>query len=443
MTTYENNNALNVFSENESSARSYCRNFPAIFKRASGCYLYDQHDNAWLDFLSCAGSVNYGHNPAALKKELIAYLMADGIQAALDMHSVAKAEFITAFNAIILQPRGLDYKMQFTSPTGTSVVESAIKLARKVKNRTNVVAFTNGFHGMSTTALGLTGNRDNRQNAIDSHVFRLPYDGYLDELDTIAYFEKLLTDNSSGMDIPAAVILETVQGEGGINVASKSWLQRLYALLQRHDILLIVDDIQAGCGRTGHFFSFEFAGIEPDMVCLSKSLSGYGLPFSLLLYKPQWDQWKPGEDNGTFRGNTSAFVTAKAALENYWHDARLSQHIFRQEKVVQHWLAGITTRFSRFIKQTRGRGLFYGIELYSPELAKKITQHCFGHKLIVERSGNRDQVIKIMPALTIPEETLLTGLAILEQAIEACLMGAEATPLDVREDALLRVGVTQ
>lgn len=440
MTTPENNNALNVFSDHESSARSYCRNFPAVFQRASGSYLYDRHGNAWLDFLSCAGSVNYGHNPAALKEALIAYLAADGIQAALDMHSVAKAEFITAFNAIILQPRGLDYKMQFTSPTGTSVVESAIKLARKVKNRTSVVAFTNGFHGMSSTALGLTGNRDNRQKAIDSHIFRLPYDGYLAGLDSIAYFEKLLTDNSSGMDIPAAVILETVQGEGGINVASKGWLQRLQALLQRHDILLIIDDIQAGCGRTGHFFSFEFAGLQPDMVCLSKSLSGYGLPFSLLLFKPQWDGWNPGEDNGTFRGNTTAFVTAKAALENYWHDDQLSQHIFRQEKVVQQWLEKITARFSRFIKQTRGRGLFYGIELYSPELAKKITQYCFAQQLIVERSGDRDQVIKIMPALTIPEETLLAGLTILEQAMDACLLEAETMSLAAQEEALCHEG---
>ncbi|NDJ58206.1 diaminobutyrate--2-oxoglutarate transaminase [Enterobacteriaceae bacterium 4M9] len=443
MTVSENNLALNLFSEYESSARSYCRNFPAVFNRASGCYLYDQHDNAWLDFLSCAGAVNYGHNPATLKEALIAYLAADGIQAALDMHSVAKAEFITAFNTIILQPRKLDYKMQFTSPTGTSVVESAIKLARKVKARTNVVAFTNGFHGMSNTALGLTGNRDNRQSAVDSHVFRLPYDGYLDGLDTIAYFEKLLTDNSSGMDIPAAVILETVQGEGGINVASKAWLQRLHALLQRHDILLIIDDIQAGCGRTGHFFSFEFAGIQPDMVCLSKSLSGYGLPFSLLLFKPQWDQWNPGEDNGTFRGNTSAFVTAKAALEHYWRDDSLSQHIFRQEQVVQQWLEEIKLRFPHFIKATRGRGLFQGIELYSPELAKKITQHCFAEKMIVERAGDRDQVIKIMPSLTIPQDTLLAGLMILERAMGACFGEAQATSAAVAQDVLCHTGDVQ
>ncbi|EBA1655678.1 diaminobutyrate--2-oxoglutarate transaminase [Salmonella enterica subsp. enterica] len=438
--TSESESVLDIFSRHESSARSYCRNFPALFQRAVGCYIYDQQGDAWLDFLSCAGAVNYGHNPPALKEALISWLAGDGIQAALDMHSVAKADFISAFNDIILQPRRLDYKMQFTSPTGTSVVESAVKLARKVKDRTQIIAFTNGFHGMSNTALGLTGNRDNRQKSVDTHIFRLPYEGYLEGLDTIAYLEKLLTDNSSGMDIPAAVILETVQGEGGVNVGSKEWLQRLHALLRRHDILLIVDDIQAGCGRTGHFFSFEFADIEPDMVCLSKSLSGYGLPFSLLLFKPQWDQWRPGEDNGTFRGNTSAFITAKAALETYWRDDQLSNHTFLLEKIIRQWLEGITVRFGQFIKDTRGRGLFYGVELYSPALAKKITQYCFSQRLIIERAGDRDQVIKLMPALTISQETLLEGLVILERAMEACLAGDENADSTDSDCSLVHTG---
>ncbi|MEI7375990.1 diaminobutyrate--2-oxoglutarate transaminase [Dickeya chrysanthemi] len=425
MTTHED--VLPIFEHHESSARSYCRNFPVVFQRASGCHIYDQDNTAYLDFLSCAGAVNYGHNPQVMKRALIDYLAADGIQAALDMHSTAKVEFIAAFDTIILSPRGLNYKQQFTSPTGTSVVESAVKLARKVKKRASIVAFTNGFHGMSSTSLGLTGNRDHRQNNLDPHVFRLPYDGYLDGLDSVAYLEKLLTDNSSGMDIPAAVILETVQGEGGVNVASADWLRRLRDVTQQHDILLIIDDVQAGCGRTGHFFSFEFAGIEPDMVCLSKSLSGYGLPFSLLLYKPEWDQWRPGEDNGTFRGNSAAFVTAKAALETYWRDDKLSEHIFQLEHQIQAWLAKMALRFPAFIKQTRGRGLFYGIEMYQPAIAKQITQYCFEQHLIIERAGDRDQVIKLMPALTISSELLQQGLSVLEQAMTHVLLseGAE------------------
>jgi diaminobutyrate-2-oxoglutarate transaminase len=433
------NEMLSVFTDHESAARSYCRSFPAIFQRAQGSHLFDLHDRPYIDFLSCAGAVNYGHNPGVLKQALLAYLERDGIQASLDMHSTAKAEFIQSFITRILQPRGLDYRLQFTSPTGTSVVESAIKLARKATSRQLVAAFTNGFHGMSSTALGLTGNRDNRQPTLDNRVFRLPYEGYLEGMDSLGYFERLLEDNSSGMDLPAAVILETVQGEGGIHVASAAWLQRLRQVTARHGILLIVDDIQAGCGRTGTFFSFEAAGIVPDMVCLSKSLSGYGLPFSLLLHSPALDCWQPGEDNGTFRGNVMAFVTARAALDTFWADDQLTRHITRLEAVLQQRLAEWAATFGAAIRQVRGRGLFYGIEFYQPALAQRITRLCFGQHLIIERAGDRDQVIKIMPALTISEPLLLEGLAILDAAMQQVLApvagevsaGQEAAPYEV------------
>ncbi|MDE9467185.1 diaminobutyrate--2-oxoglutarate transaminase [Xenorhabdus bovienii] len=422
MMTHEESMA--IFSHYESSARSYCRNFPVIFQRASGSYIYDSNNEAYLDFLSCAGAVNYGHNPPLIKRALIDYLEKDGLQASLDMHSVAKMNFIQDFNETILIPRELNYKLQFTSPTGTSVVESAIKLARKVKNRNNIIAFTHAFHGMSNTALGLTGNRKHRQPNIDRHISRMPYENYIPGMDTVEYLEKLLCDNSSGLDIPAAIILETIQGEGGVNVCSASWLQQLRKLCERHDILLIIDDIQAGCGRSGQFFSFEFAGIVPDMVCLSKSLSGYGLPFSLLLYTPDLDRWHPGEDNGTFRGNTSAFVTASAALKLYWKNQELVKHIAQLETITQHCLFALCSRFSKQIKEVRGRGLFYGIEMYDHNMAKAITTQCFTQRLIIERSGERDQVIKIMPALTISAELLEQGLQILIHAIEHVLLSS-------------------
>lgn len=428
---------LEVFDGHESAARSYCRSFPAVFQRAQGSYIYDLDNVEYLDFLSCAGAVNYGHNHPAMKQALIDYVSNDGIQAALDMHSVAKLNFIQTFDTLIQQPRGLNYVMQFTSPTGTSVVESAVKLARKATGRTNVIAFTNGFHGMSSTALGLTGNRDNRQNCVDSHIFRMPYEGYLDGLDSIAYLQRLLEDNSSGLDIPAAVILETVQGEGGINVASAGWLQRLRELTARFRILLIVDDIQAGCGRTGDFFSFEFANIVPDLVCLSKSLSGYGLPFSLLLHTRELDCWNPGEDNGTFRGNTCAFITAQAALETFWADDALTLHIRSLEAAVQHWLAGMASRFAPFIKATRGRGLFYGIEFHQPEHAKAISRHCFTQHMIVERAGDRDQVVKLMPALTISAKCLARGLDILASAMHEVLWQPAANAPQVQPLAAL------
>ncbi len=407
-----------VYGEHESIVRSYCRRFPMEITQARGSYLYDTEGNRYIDFLSCAGSVNYGHNPQVLKSALVNYLESDGIQAALDMHTVAKGEFIKVFHNAILKPRKMDYRLQFTGPTGTSVVESAIKLARKQTGRKNVMAFTNGFHGMSGTSLGLTGNRYHRQAVQDTHVTRLPYDGYMgEELNTMAYLRRLLADNSSGIDLPAAIILETVQGEGGINVASTQWLRELQGLTREYGIFLIIDDIQAGCGRTGQFFSFELAGIQPDLICLSKSLSGYGLPFSLLLIAPEHDKWMPAEDNGTFRGNTLAFVSAKTAIEQFWLDDRLEQDIKRRESMVRSCLQDLLDRYPQLVKSVRGRGLFYGIEFFDPGLTDSIATECLARKLIIERCGPDDQVLKLMPALTIDDEILANGLSIITDVV--------------------------
>jgi len=413
-----------TFAEHESAVRSYCRRFPMVFTQARGSHLYDEAGREYIDFLSCAGAVNYGHNPPAQKAAMIAYLESDGIQAALDMHTGAKRAFIDSFAATILRPRGMAHRLQFTGPTGTSVVESAIKLARKVTGRRNVIAFTNGFHGMSGTSLGLTGNRYHRQDYQDSHVSRMPFEGYMGEgFDTIAYLRRLLADNSSGIDLPAAVIVETVQGEGGVNVASAAWLQALRELTREYGILLVIDDIQAGCGRTGDFFSFEFAGITPDLVCLSKSLSGYGLPFSLLLIAPEFDCWRPAEDNGTFRGNTLAFVSARVALETYWSDAQLQGDIRRREKLVRAALATWHAAFPGQIKATRGRGLFHGIEFADAAVAESVAQACIARQLVIERCGPDDEVLKLMPPLTIADAVLQQGLGIIQAALDECLAG--------------------
>lgn len=259
---------------------------------------------------------------------LLEYIENDGITHGLDMHTKAKGEFLHAFNDKILKPRGMEYVVQFTGPTGTNAVEAAMKLARNITGQQNIVSFTNGFHGVSLGALAATGNSHHRDAAGVSlnSTHRMPFDGYLgDNIDTTAYLDKVLSDSSSGINSPAAVIVETVQGEGGINAASLEWLRNLQTVCRKHGILLIVDDIQAGCGRTGDYFSFEEAGIQPDIITLSKSLGGYGLPFAVVLIKPELDQWKPGEHNGTFRGNNLAFVTAKAAIENYWADDEFSK----------------------------------------------------------------------------------------------------------------------
>ena len=393
---------MKIFSEIESEVQSYARSFPRVFHKAKAELLYDNEGNEYLDFLAGAGTLNYGHNNPLFKEKLLDYIHEDGITHGLDLHTKAKGEFLEAFNEKILKPRGYEYVMQFTGPTGTNAVEAALKLARNVTGREHVIAFTNAFHGVSLGALAATGNSHHRGAAgvSLSGTYRMPYDGYMgDDVNTTAYLEKVLSDSSSGVDLPAAVIVETVQGEGGINVASFEWLRNLEAICRKHDILLIVDDIQAGCGRTGTFFSFEEAGIKPDIVTLSKSLGGYGTPFAVVLIKPELDQWRPGEHNGTFRGNNFAFVTAKAAIDCYWSDDKFSKEVKQKGEYVAQRLEAIVEKYGEGNFTTRGRGMFQGLNCINGEIAEKITRNAFKNGLMIETSGADDQVVKFfMPS---------------------------------------------
>ncbi|MRI34980.1 diaminobutyrate--2-oxoglutarate transaminase [Endozoicomonas sp. OPT23] len=415
---------MKIFEEIESEVQSYARSFPRIFNKAQGEFLYDEDGNQYLDFLAGAGTLNYGHNNPIFKEKLLEYIHSDGITHGLDLHTRAKGEFMEAFNEKILKPRGLDYVMQFTGPTGTNAVEAALKLARNITGRENVISFTNGFHGVSMGSLAATGNSHHRGAAgvSLSGVSRMPYDGYLgDEIDTTLYLDKVLCDSSSGIDKPAAVIVETVQGEGGINAADFSWLKQLEAVCRKHDVLLIIDDIQAGCGRTGTYFSFEQAGIKPDIVTLSKSLGGYGLPFAVVLFKPELDQWKPGEHNGTFRGNNFAFVTAKAAIDHYWSNDTFSKEIQRKGQFVSERLQQIVEQYGDGNFTTRGRGMFQGINCVNGELAGRITKIAFQKGLMIETSGADDHVVKLLCPLIIDINNLAKGLDIIEEAVrEVC-----------------------
>ncbi|WP_207061413.1 diaminobutyrate--2-oxoglutarate transaminase [Motiliproteus sp. SC1-56] len=422
---------MKIFDEIESEVQCYARSFPRIFNRAQGEYLYDEEGTEYLDFLAGAGTLNYGHNHPVFKEKLLEYIHSDGITHGLDLHTKAKGEFLEAFNEKILKPRGLEYVMQFTGPTGTNAVEAAMKLARNVKGRENIITFTNGFHGVSLGALAATGNSHHRGVAgvSLSGTTRMPYDGYLgDGIDTTEYLDKVLSDSSSGVDLPAAVIVETVQGEGGINAASLEWLRNLDKVCKKHDVLLIVDDIQAGCGRTGTYFSFEEAGIYPDIVTLSKSLSGYGLPFAVVLIRPELDQWKPGEHNGTFRGNNFAFVTAKAAIDAFWSDDAFSKEIKRKGEYVSKRLESIVEQYGEGNFTTRGRGMFQGINCVNGDLAAQITRKAFAQQLIIETSGADDQVVKFLCPLVISDENLKRGLDIVEQAIKEVCAKEDSIP---------------
>ncbi|GAA2441954.1 diaminobutyrate--2-oxoglutarate transaminase [Streptomyces glaucus] len=409
-----------VFEALESEVRSYCRGWPTIFDRAHGSRLHDENNRPYLDFFSGAGALNYGHNNPVLKRALLDYLERDGITHALDMMTAAKRTFLAAFREIVLEPRELPYKVMFPGPAGTNAVEAALKLARKVKNRETVVFFTNAFHGMSLGSLAVTGNAFKRAGAGIplTHTLPMPFDDHPDgRAPDFGWFERLLTSAGSGLDTPAAVIVETVQGEGGINVARAEWLRELAGLCRRGDMLLIVDDIQMGCGRTGAFFSFEESGITPDIVTLSKSVSGYGLPMSLTLFRPELDVWEPGEHNGTFRGFNPAFVTATAALEEYWRDGRLEKQTLARGDQVGQALDDIAAGRPGPAPAVRGRGLAWGMEFADPARATAVCARAFELGLLLETSGPRDEVVKLLPPLTIGDEELEEGLALFGRAV--------------------------
>ncbi|MET9465110.1 diaminobutyrate--2-oxoglutarate transaminase [Streptomyces sp. NPDC006544] len=417
-----------VFEEIESAVRTYSRSFPAVFSTAKNDTLYTADGSRYLDFLSGAGSLNYGHNPEPVKDAVLGYLERDGLMHGLDFSTSAKAEFLTAFRDLVLKPRGLSYRVQFTSPSGTNAVEAALKLARLVTGRTNVVAFSGGFHGVSTGSLAATGSGYYRQGLESTlpQTTHIPYpDSPLGKFDSIDLLKMLLEDPSSGVELPAAVLLETVQGEGGVYLAPIPFLQDLREVCDQYGILLIVDDIQAGCGRTGSFFSFERAGIVPDLVTLSKSIGGYGLPMALLLIKPELDIWRPGQHNGTFRGNQLAFVAATAALRHYWSDGAFAEQVVKKGALVQECLERRVE--GRFGAEVRGLGLMYGIDLSPvPGLeASKVSRLCFERGLIVETCGRDGEVLKLLPPLTISQVTLSTGLDIIISAITDLATDAE------------------
>lgn len=412
---------LKIFDRMESEVRGYIRSFPVIFKQARGSVLIDEEGKEYIDFFSGAGTLNYGHNNPVLKNKMLEYLDTDGLVHGLDMATSAKKNFLETVDRVLFRPRGWDYTLQFTGPTGTNAVEAALKLARLVKGRQNIVSFTHGFHGVSGGSLAVTANakfRDAAGVALGNTSF-VPYDGYFGpDVNTIAYLERMLEDSSSGMDHPAAVIVETVQGEGGVNVASWRWLKELEKLCGKYDMLLIVDDIQVGCGRTGSFFSFESAGIKPDIITLSKSLSGFGLPMSLVLMKPELDIWKPGAHSGTFRGNNLAFVTAAQALDSYWSNDVLADETRRKERLVRDWLENLVHSYPMAGLSVRGRGLIQGLATAAgDDTASLVAKKAFEHGLVIETSGANDEVLKVLPALTIEDELLTKGLEIIERCV--------------------------
>ncbi|HET57193.1 MAG TPA: diaminobutyrate--2-oxoglutarate transaminase [Deltaproteobacteria bacterium] len=413
---------MRIIEQLESQVRSYVRHFPTVFKTAKWSMLYDEQGKEYIDFFAGAGTLNYGHNNPAAISALIEYMQNDGIIHGLDMATTAKVNFLQKFYDTILAPRHMEYKVQFSGPTGTNAVETALKIARMVKGRSNVIAFTNGFHGLTMGSMAVTGNAFYRDEAFinRTNVSFMPYDGYFgDGINTAQYMRKFLEDQSSGVDLPAAVILETIQAEGGINVASSEWLREIEQICRDFDILLIVDDVQIGNGRTGTFFSFEPSGINPDIITLSKSI-GAGLPLAMVLMRPELDQWKPGEHTGTFRGNNLAFV-ASTELLSYWDNGDFIEALSFREKILRDELEAIANKYADLELEVRGRGLIAGLRFPQQGMAGNVTSEAFERGLVIERSGAEHDVIKFLPPLVIEEEVLRRGLAIIDESIAACV----------------------
>lgn len=406
-----------IFNAAESQVRSYCRSFPAIFTKAVGHELITEDGRRITDLLMGCGALNYGHSNPIMKNAVMDYLRDDGIVQAMDLHTGAKDDFLRRFKRIILDRSGLRHRVMFTGPTGTNAVEAALKLARKVTGRSTVVAFTGGFHGMTLGALSATSNSNSRASSAPllSNVTRVPYDGYLSG-DGLEFLERSLDDPSSGIDAPACILVETIQGEGGLRAATCAWLRRLRAIADRCGALLIIDDIQAGCGRTGTFFSFESFDVRPDLICLSKSISGIGLPMALLLIEPEFDIWQVGEHNGTFRGNNLAFVAASAALQ-YWEDDRFRSEISGKTEILDARLRAMVKRFPGHIEEVRGRGFMRGLVMRGAGTADAVSRDLFARNVMAETCGAHGQVLKLLPALTIPLDALHTALDTIEEVI--------------------------
>lgn len=418
---------MNWFETYESDIRAYSRVYPAVFVKGDNARQTDEEGKEYIDFYAGAGVLNFGHNNPKMTNAMIDYLQSGGVIHTLDMMTPPKRDFIKAFVETILKPRNMDYKLQFMGPTGTNAVEAALKLARKVTGRQTVVAFTQGFHGMTLGALACTANQYFRQAAGVplSHVSRCPFETHPGGgLATIETLRSMYHNTSSGAELPAAFMVETVQAEGGVNVASAEWMQALQALAKEVGALLIVDDIQAGCGRTGEYFSFESLGIDPDIITLAKGIGGIGTPMAMNLVKPEHDKhWKPGEHTGTFRGQNLSFIAGREALR-YFEDNAFLQQTKAKGEVMRKALQEIADTYPDKGFEVRGKGMMQALDVHDGVLSKAIANDCFEHGMLFGPCGVGGEVMKMIPPLTIPEEDLEQGLMILKAAVERQLAAA-------------------
>ncbi|NQZ11148.1 MAG: diaminobutyrate--2-oxoglutarate transaminase family protein [Algicola sp.] len=415
----------------ESNARTYPRNFPIAIKAASGSYVEDLDGNVFLDLLSGAGVLALGHNHPVIK-EAVKQQVETGSHL-LDFPTPIKDEFIDVNFSLLPESMRNQMKIQFCGPTGADAIDAAIKLCKTYTKRGSIVSFQGGFHGSTQSTIALTGlnaPKEPLQNLMPGvhffpygHCYRCPLSLQKSQCQTncIKYLENVLNDTNGGVPKPAAVILEMVQGEGGVVPAPTEFVVELRRITRELDIPLIVDEIQAGYGRTGTWYAFEQYGIEPDVVVVSKALGG-GLPASIILYNKKMDVWKAGAHTGTFRGNQLAFAANVAMVEHMRQD-KVLDNVVKQGNLFKQKLTELKSRYP-IIGDVRGKGLMLGMELIepnsglsSPEIARSIQQNALKMGLLLELGGRDDCVIRLLPPLNISTQEVEIALDIMGKAI--------------------------
>lgn len=432
---------MSIFEQRESNLRAYCRVYPTVFDKAINARQIDEQGNEYIDFFAGAGVLNFGHNNTRMTEAVVKYIQSNGVTHSLDMSTTAKRDFMERFTRVVLEPRNMPHLMQFVGPTGTNAVEAAMKLARRVTNRQEIVAFNHGFHGMTLGSLAATANSYFRGaagvplNHVSHRPFGSEQEGIASDLggglEDLKYLRAQYQDSSSGLTLPAAFLVEVVQAEGGVNVAQKPWLEELGRLARDIGALLILDDIQVGMGRTGSFFSFDDYDVDPDIVCLAKGLGGMGTPLAMNLVKPEHDKhWSPGEHTGTFRGQSLSFVAGSEAL-GYFENDELMQSVGEKTESMEQALSPLTQQVTqtpsgvKATVQIRGKGMIQGIDVGNGDIAKAIVEQCFSDGLLLGACGTGGSVVKLIPPLTIPDEDLQQGLAIVVNAVQNQLSNLE------------------
>ena len=420
----------------ESNVRSYPRKLPLAIAKAQGCRVIDVEGAEYLDCLAGAGTLALGHNhPAVI--ESIQDVLASGLPLhTLDLTTPLK----DAFTEALLSHFPENYVLQFCGPSGADAAEAAIKLAKTYTGRANVISFSGGYHGMTHGALALTGNLG-AKNAVNNlmagvqfmpypHEYRCPL-GIGGEAGVEAltyYFENFIEDVESGVVKPAAVILEAIQGEGGVVTAPVKWLRKIREVTQKHGIVLILDEVQAGFCRSGKMFAFQHADIEPDVVIMSKAVGG-SLPLAVLAIKKEFDAWQPAGHTGTFRGNQMAMATGLATLR-VLKEQNLADNARERGDFIQAELKKLAQELP-CIGNVRGRGLMIGIEIVDERLpqdhmgaypadaalAVAIQKACFHNKLLLERGGRGGTVVRLLPPLIITHEDCVELLAKFKQSV--------------------------